>query len=169
MLTQASRIFGLMMVAAWILACPARANYLANPEFGIDLSDWHGDGERAFLKSDGTEGSEADSDAVPVLKIALGRGQARYVSQEIDLSGKPAGVHVQVDVFASADFQRSKFSSDYTVNQRYQSMWQYQVQVIDSDFWIVSGPGRSRRDMRITIRISRTGSTPRPTPSRGSG
>jgi hypothetical protein len=156
MLSKALLAFGITVVA-WAMMFPLRANYLDNPDFGVDLSSWHGDGERVYLKADGTEGTEADSDAVPVIKLALAHGQARSVSQEIDLSDKPGGVHVQVDMYASSDFQRSKFASDYTVTERYKTLWEYDEQVMDTDFWIRLGPGVEYFDWLYTIADAKPG------------
>ena len=139
MLSKALLVFCAALFAMG-MALPLRANYLTNTDFGIDLSGWHGDGERVYLKSDGTEGSETDSDAIPVIKIALAHGHSHYVSQEVDFKDKPDGVHVQVEIYVSADFQRSKFDTDYTVPQHFPVMWEYDEQTINSDFWIRLGP-----------------------------
>jgi hypothetical protein len=147
MLSKALLVFG---IALFALAVPLRANYFTNTDFGVDLSGWHGDGEKAYLKADGTEGDDTDADAIPVIKIALAHGHSHYVSQEIDLTNKPDGVHVQVEMYVSADFQRSKFDSDYTVPQHFPVMWEYDEQTINSDFWIRMGPSIYYDDWNYT-------------------
>jgi len=74
---------------------------------------WHGDGQAAFLKPDGTEGAEGDPGVVPVLRVALAKGQRHFVYQEFNMQDAPAKLHIKVEVFASVDFKRSTHASDY--------------------------------------------------------
>ena len=120
---------------------PPDPGYLKNSDFKDGLTSWHGDGEEVFLKVDGSEGTETDPDVTPVIKLALTHGQSRLVSQEIDLRNKPPTLHAQVEMYASKDFQRSKFPNDYTYLESFKIMWLYGNYVPDVDFWIRLGPG----------------------------
>lgn len=138
--SKALPILGILM-AAWVMVIPLQADDSINPDPNDDLTNWHGDGESAYLKADGSEGSETDPNATPVTKLTLSHGQSRVVYREIDLRGNSYAVHVQIDLYASKDFQRSKFASDYTVTERYKTMWEDDIYSPDVDFWIRMGPG----------------------------
>jgi hypothetical protein len=88
-------------------------NYLKNADFKEGSQLWRGDGQAAFLKPDGTEGSETDSGVIPVIRLALSKGQARAIFQEFHPKDAPSRLHIQVQVYASIDFKRSKHASDY--------------------------------------------------------
>jgi len=88
-------------------------NYLKNADFKEGSQMWHGDGQAAFLKPDGTEGSEGDPGAIPVLRVALSESQTRSIYQEFQPQDAPGKVHFSVDVYASLDFKRSKRAEDY--------------------------------------------------------
>lgn len=121
-----------------------RADYLKNGDMKDRLSDWRGDGEAAFLAPDGTEGAEGDKDVIPVIKITLSKGQPRSISQDYETKGNPATQHVSVEVYASADFKRSTFDSDYSsdINWKAGSTWYWSAGAIPKvDFWIRIAPG----------------------------
>ena len=90
-----------------------RAEYLSNTDFKEGSQAWHGDGQAAFLKPDGTEGSEGDPGAVAVIRILLSKSQPRAIYQDYTTPDHPRSQHIKVDVFASKDFKRSKFPNDY--------------------------------------------------------
>ena len=120
---------------------PPDPGYLENGDFKDGLTGWRGGGEEVFLKADGSEGAETDSDVTPVIKVTLTHGQSHAIYQEIDLHDKPSTLHVQIEMYASKDFQRSKFPNDYNASQNYKTMWEYGIVVPDADFWIRLGPG----------------------------
>lgn len=125
-------------------ASPAlRANYLDNTDFKNGIQGWHGEGEGAFLKADGTEGAEGDTDVTPVIKLPLSKGQVRGVYMDYETRDNPKTQHIKVDVFASSDFKRSKFPSDYSgINWKPGSIWYWSdLAVPDVDFWIRGAPG----------------------------
>ena len=131
------------MLSLACMSLNATANDLANTDFQKGLSDWHGDGEIAYLKTDGTEGTETDPDVTPVMKIVLSRSRTLAVYQEFDTrDAKPTNMHVTVDVYASADFVRSKFASDYSIKWKPGGTWYWSaIAIPDVDFWIRGGPG----------------------------
>jgi len=88
-------------------------NYLKNADFKEGSQMWRGDGKAAFLKPDGTEGSEGDPGVIPVLRISLSKGQPHSVFQEIHPHDAPGQLQIKVEVYASIDFKRSTHSSDY--------------------------------------------------------
>jgi len=101
---------GLLLGMASLALCD---NYLKNADFKEGSQLWRGDGQAAFLKPDGTEGSENDPGAVPVIRVALSKGQARDVYQEFQTRDVPGKLHFKVQVYASIDFKRSNHASDY--------------------------------------------------------
>jgi len=120
-----------------------RADYLKNGDMKDRLSNWHGDGEAAFLAPDGTEGAEGDKDVIPVIKIALSRGQPRCISQDYETKDKTGSQHVSVEVYASIDFKRSKFDNDYSsdINWKPNSVWYWSDGAIPKvDFWMHLAP-----------------------------
>jgi len=120
---------------------PPKPSYLKNSDLSEGWVGWHGDGEVAFLKADGTEGAEDDKDVTRVIKIVLSRGQSREVYQEYDTLDNPPRLNFYVDVFASSDFKRSTFKSDYTIDWEGNAspFWWYIV-IPNVDFWIRVGP-----------------------------
>ena len=129
---------------AGLMAITVQADYLSNTDFKEGLSCWHGDGEPAFLNPDGTEGAEGDKGVIPVLKIALSSGQSRAVYQDYEATDNPKTQHIKVEVYASADFKRSKFASDYSqeINWRAGQTWYWSAEAIPNvDFWIRGSPG----------------------------
>jgi len=129
----------LILVGAWIF--PLRAEYLKNTDFKNSIAGWHGDGQAAFLMPDGTEGP----DGVPVIKIPLSHNNSRIVCQELDTHKEPSAMTIKVDVFASADFKRSKNKESYNADtfnwkpgDNY--LWSDGV-VLNVDFWIRCGSG----------------------------
>jgi hypothetical protein len=124
-----------------VLASPLPADYIENGDMAKGLVGWHGDGETAFLKADGTEGSEGDPDVIPVLKLKLSSGQPREVSQNINLHDSPTTLHVKVDIFISSDFKRSTFPEDYTKTWNRGTYYWTAIIVPTCDFWIRGGPG----------------------------
>ena len=120
------------------------ADYLKNTDLKEGLSFWHGDGESAFLNPDGTEGAEGDKGVIPVIKIVLSKGHSRTLYQDYQTRDNPSTVHIRVEVFASSDFKRSKFASDYSpeINWKAGSTWYWSVEATPNvDFWIRGAPG----------------------------
>ena len=120
-----------------------RADYLANGDMKDRMANWHGDGEVAFLAPDGTEGAEGDKDVIPVVKIALSKGQARAIYQDYETKSNAGSQHVHVEIFASVDFKRSKFDSDYTPDLTWKpgTHWYWSDGVVPKvDFWIHLAP-----------------------------
>jgi hypothetical protein len=132
------------LTLAGLMAVPLRADYLKNTDLKGGLAGWHGDGVSAFLNPDGTEGAEGDKGVIPVIKITLSKGQPHAVYQEYETRDNPKTQHIRVDVFASLDFKRSKFASDYSpeINWKAGSIWYWSAAAIPNvDFWIRGAPG----------------------------
>ena len=116
--------------------------YLKNADLKAGWTSWHGSGEIAFLKADGTEGAEGDPDVTPVIKVMLSHGQSREVYQEYEVHDKPSNLTLRVEVFASSDFKRSTNKNDYTpVGPLHASAWRTnfywnEIAIPNSDFWI---------------------------------
>jgi hypothetical protein len=108
------RIPFLALVMGLLMVLPLSAEYLKNADLSEGLSCWEGNGEAVYLKPDGTEGANTDTDAIPVLKVVLSPTQKTVVSQEISTTDQPTHLHIQVDIFASKNFKRSTTASDYT-------------------------------------------------------
>jgi hypothetical protein len=128
---------------ALVLAMPARANYLGNTDLQQGFAFWHGAGEPAFLSSDGSEGAEGDKGVVPVIKIALSKGESRAVTQTYETKDDPKSLHVRLEVYASADFKRSVFAEDYSDDINWKSNGQYfgsDTEVPQADFWVHDSP-----------------------------
>jgi len=126
---------------AWSVSL--HAEYLENTDFKDSIAGWHGDGQPAFLKEDGTE----DSMGQPVLKLMLSRSGPHMVYQEFKTHDKPASLHMQVDILASDDYQRSKTLGDYTTElldygSNTYLMWNA-IGVCNVDFWIRLGSPNS--------------------------
>ena len=135
-------LFTLAALLAAVLAVPLRADYLVNSNLKEGIVCWSGGGESKFLKADGVEADETDPGAVPVIKLTLSRGSSSAVYQEFETRDKPTTLHIKVDVFASLDFQRSKFPEDYSITLKPGDTW-YRPNIIvpTVDFWIRGGPG----------------------------
>jgi len=121
-----------------------RADYLTNTDFSEGLDGWHGDADPCFLTPDGLEGNEGDKGVIPVLKIALSKGSPRSVYQEYETKDDPKTQHIRVDVYASSDFKRSKYPSDYSqdINWHAGSIWYWSAEAVPNvDFWIRGSPG----------------------------
>ncbi len=123
------------------LISPLHADYFKNGDLKEGIAGWHGDGERVFLKADGTEGADGDADVIPVIKLKLSSGQPREVSQEINLHDSPTTLHVKIEIFASADFKRSAFPQDYTKTWKTGTYYWSNIIIPSCDFWIRGGPG----------------------------
>jgi hypothetical protein len=131
------RIFLLAIVFG--LPSTLHADYLKNTDFKSDLSCWHGDGQRVFLKADGTEGAETDQGVTPVIRLTLSE-HPQAVYQEFDTPDKPATMHIKVDIFASSDYKRSDQDQDY--NRKWNSGGTYYAwrnAIPTADFWIRGG------------------------------
>jgi len=74
---------------------------------------WSGDGQAAFLKPDGTEGSDSDPGVIPVMRVGLSASQTRTIYQEFHPQDAPGKVTITVQAYASLDFKRSKHAEDY--------------------------------------------------------
>jgi hypothetical protein len=135
--TATSLLVFLLVFSASLL----RADYIQNGDLSQGLAGWHGDGERAYLKADGTEGDENDSGVIPVIKLKLSSGKPREVSQDINLHEGPTTLHVKVDILASADFKRSSFPRDYSKTWSSGAYYWSALIVPTCDFWIRGGPG----------------------------
>jgi hypothetical protein len=153
----------LMVVAILMLGTVPMAlgdNLLKNADFKEGSQLWRGDGQAAYLKPDGTEGSELDKDAVPVLRVALSRGMRRTVYQEFTMNTVVSELNVQVQVFASTDFKRSTHAEDY-VSDGY---------LPAADFGFRMMPDYSQRQAKLTpgewVTAKATMSTYRPADSR---
>jgi len=136
-------VFGVFLSHySWADDSTANAGYLKNADLKAGWASWHGSGEIAFLKADGTEGAEGDPDVTPVIKVVLSHGQSREVSQEYEVRDQPSHLTLKVQVFASSDFKRSVNKNDYTpVGPLHESAWRgnfYWPDVVipNSDFWI---------------------------------
>jgi hypothetical protein len=119
-------------------------NFLKNADLKDGIAGWHGDGEPALLKADGTEGADGDPDVTPVIKIPLSSGDSRAVYQEISTRDKPTTMHVKVEVYASSDFKRSTHADDYTIDWKPGGTWYWSAITIPNvDFWIRGGSSNS--------------------------
>ncbi len=128
------------VIVVGILPLSVRADYLKNTDLKEGLSCWSGDGEAAFLNPDGTEGAEGDQGVIPVIKLPLSRGSSRAIYQEFEAPDTSTTMHIKVDVFASADFKRSKFEEDYSKDWTAGGTWYWSGIVIPTvDFWIRGG------------------------------
>ena len=121
-----------------------RGDYLKNTDFSEGFTCWHGDGEPAFLKPDGTEGTPEDKGAVAVIRMALSKGEPHFVYQEYDGRNNIKNEHLTVEVFASSDFKRSTFTTDYAPGMTAKAgdfLILPAAVVLDVDFWLRAGPG----------------------------
>jgi hypothetical protein len=142
------RVSSPIMLAALILAgmmpFTLQADYLKNGDLKDGLACWRGDGVAAFLNPDGTEGAEGDKGVIPVIKVTLSKGRPHAVYQDYEARDTPKTQHIRVDVFASVDFKRSTFPSDYSpdINWKAGSVWYWSGEAIPNvDFWIRGSPG----------------------------
>jgi hypothetical protein len=132
------------LILAGMIPLSLQANYLINTDLSEGLAGWRGDGEAAFLNPDGTEGVEGDKGVIPVIKIALSKGEPRAVYQEYETKDDPKTQHLRIEVFASLDFKRSTFASDYSsdLNWHAGQTWYWTGEAIPNvDFWIRGAPG----------------------------
>jgi len=137
---SAMRSWWPLLLAAGMLvgmASPAFCdNLLQNADFKSGTQGWHGDGRAVFLRPDGTEGSETDTGAVPVLRLTLAKGHPLSVYQAIRSKDAIGKLNLSVQVYASIDFKRSTHASDYEL----EGEW-LQMPVVDfmvrlmPDFW----------------------------------
>jgi hypothetical protein len=115
--------------------------YLKNGDLKEGWTYWHGSGEMAFLNKDGSEGSEGDKDVIPVIKIPLSHGESREVYQDYNIGDSPDTLNFNLDIFASKDFKRSSYKTDYNSNLMGNTEdWSWYVVVPCADFWIRSSP-----------------------------
>jgi hypothetical protein len=127
------------------MAVPLQADYLTNTDFSDGISGWHGDGEAAYLKADGTEGAEGDVGVITVIKLPLAERSSHSVYQEFDTRDHPKTLQFKVDVYASSDFKRSASPDDYTSEvSNFQAgttlIWS-EIAVLNVDFWMRLDPG----------------------------
>jgi hypothetical protein len=133
----------LMFLAAFGTNAVA-ADFLKNGNLKEGMAGWHGDGEMAFLNPDGTEGGEMDPGVTPVIKLPLSHGGTHMVYQEITAPSDLKSLSVTVEVYASRDFKRSKFETDYTDSIHWTpgSTWYWSAAAVPPvDFWIRCAPG----------------------------
>lgn len=123
--------FSTSLLAAALL--PLRAEYLRNTDFSEGSQLWRGDGQAAFIKPDGTECDGSDPDAIPVLRVVLAKGHPCAIRQDYLTPDNPRIQHLRVEVYASIDFKRSRFASDY----------ESQDSIPNADFCIRALPGSS--------------------------
>ena len=129
------------------MAVPLQADYLTNTDFSDGISGWHGDGEVAYLKADGTEGAEGDVGVTTVIKLSLSHGSSHSVSQEFETRDHPKTLQFKVSVYASSDFKRSASPDDYTSEvSNFQAgttlIWSA-IAVLNVDFWMRLDSGSS--------------------------
>ena len=118
----------------------APADYISNGDLKHGWIHWDGDGEIAYLTRDGFEGAEGDKDVTPVIKVIL-QGHSQQVYQTYDIRDNPGSLHIRFAVFASTDFKRSPYASDYSgylkgVTEDFSGS----QDVPNSDFWIRNDP-----------------------------
>jgi hypothetical protein len=138
-------VLAVILLAGMIpLTLHAQDNYLKNTDLKDGLTGWQGDGEATFLHSDGTEGLEGDKDVIPVIKITLSKGGPRAVYQKYETRNNPNTEHISVEVYASSDFKRSTFISDFTPNVSWSTsgvFYRWNEVTPNFDFWIRGAPG----------------------------
>ena len=138
--------FGFAVVGLMLAMMPVAlgGEYLKNTDLKEGFSFWHGDGEPAWLAPDGTEGAEGDKGVVAVIKLPLSRGQPRAIYQEFETRDNPKTQHIRLQVYASHDFKRSTYASDYSsdINWKAGSIWYWSEECVPNvDFWIRGSPG----------------------------
>ena len=133
-----------ILFLAGVVPLSLGADYLKNTDLSEGFACWHGDGEPAFLNPDGTEGQEGDKGVIPVIKLPLSKGQPRSIYQEFETNDDPKSQHLRVQVYASSDFKRSTFATDYSsdINWKPGSIWYWSGECVPNvDFWIRGAPG----------------------------
>jgi len=139
-LSRTVLVVGMLVVIATF---SLRGEYLINTDLKTDIGGWHGDGELAYLNADGTEGAEGDPGVTTVIKIPMSSGNPHSEYQEFETHDTPTTLSAKVDVFASKDFQRSKFPEDYSIDWKPGGTWYWSALAIPNvDFWI-RGSGSS--------------------------
>jgi hypothetical protein len=144
------------MVSAGLLAAamasPLQADYLINTDLSDGIGGWHGDGEAAYLKANGTEGDEGDPGITPVIKLPLSKDSPRTVYQDFETRDHPKALQIKVEIYASSDFKRSTFPSDYTpeINWQPGAVWYWSAIAIPNvDFWLRAAPGYSYKTTNL--------------------
>ena len=133
-----------VLFLAGLMSFSLQADYLKNTDLKEGFACWNGDGEAAFLNPDGTEGAEGDKGVIPVIKLVLSKGESRAVYQEYETKDDPKTQHIRVQVYASNDFKRSTFATDYSpeINWKAGGTWYWTGEEIPNvDFWIRGSPG----------------------------
>jgi hypothetical protein len=134
----------LAMLVAGLSPAILRADLLKDTSMQEGLAVWKGDGEVAYLNADGTEGAEGDKGVTQVIKLSLSKSHPRFIYQDYEVPSDLANLKVTVEVFASLDFKRSKFPTDYSQDLHWTagSTWYWSGEEIpDVDFWIRGAPG----------------------------
>ena len=131
-----------VFVLVGMLPFSLRADYLKNTDLSEGFACWHGDGDPAFLDPDGTEVDDSAKGAVAVIKIPLSKGELRAVYQQYETKDNPKGLHFHLEVYASFDFKRSSFASDYSddINWRSTGIYYGDQETPNADFWIHDMP-----------------------------
>jgi len=137
-----------LVVLAWFILTPAFANYLTNADLTDSLGGWNGDGERVYLRTDGTEGNADDKDAVPCIKLRLTDG-VQSVTQEYETNDQPPSLHVTVQIYASKDLKIAPFPDDQTTGDG--SHYVGNVRVPDGDCWVGEEPSHTRRGVPLKL------------------
>jgi len=134
----------LSLVAVGLAPAILHADLLKDNTMQEGLSVWKGDGEVAYLNADGSEGAEGDKGVTQVIKLSLSKSHPRSIYQDYEAPADLAKLKVTVEVFASFDFKRSKFPTDYSQDVHWAagSTWYWTGEEIpDVDFWIRGAPG----------------------------
>jgi hypothetical protein len=121
-----------------------QADLLKDNDMKEGVSVWKGDGQAAFLNPDGTEGAEGDKGVIQVVKMPLSKSTPRYIYQDYDAPPDLGSLNVSVEVYASADFKRSSFASDYSQDIHWKpgGTWYWVAEAVPNvDFWIRGSPG----------------------------
>jgi hypothetical protein len=136
---------GILAVVTMFLSPVAlRADLLKDNTMQEGLEVWKGDGEVAYLNPDGTEGAQGDKGVTQVIRVALSKSHPRYIYQDYEAPADLAALNVSVEVFASVDFKRSKFPSDFSSDEHWTagSTWYWSAETVPTvDFWIRGAPG----------------------------
>jgi hypothetical protein len=136
------------LVAMGLSATVLRADFLKDNEMKEGVSIWKGDGQAAWLNPDGTEGAEGDKGVTQVIKLPLSKSAPRYIYQDYSAPADLASLNVSVEVYASIDFKRSTFASDYSPDIHWKpgSTWYWSDEAVPAvDFWMRGAPGYQYR------------------------
>ena len=137
-----------LVVLAWFVLTPAFANYLTNADLTDSLGGWNSDGERVYLRTDGSEGTADDKDAVPCIKLRLG-DNVQSVTQEYETQDQPPSLHVTVQIYASKDLKIAPFPDDQTTGDG--SHYVGTIYVPQGDCWIGEEPSHFKHGIQLKL------------------